>query len=174
MDSFVSSHFRHCYPSTSRISTSPTLPTIHSEHLLTASCLSDAITDKSTGTPETRHFSNSSHQYAPAGGEGPNFPKLDIALQTLHMLGRWASSSTIKEEANNNSKFAHYTGTKEWGRLLMQVGQRMLDATMRNKTLVSFLQTYRMSHTLTRPFLLSSSSSWSLALPFFIRVLLLV
>jgi len=114
-------------------------------------------TDKSTGAPETHHFLDLSHRYASEGGEGPNFPELDITLKTSRMLRRWASSSTIEEEPDD-SEWAPYTGTKEWGRFSMQVGQRLLDATTRNKALVSFLQTYHISHTLTRLFFLSSSS----------------
>jgi len=115
-------------------------------------------TDKSTGAPETHHFLDLSHRYASEGGEGPNFPELDITLKTSRMLRHWPSSSTIEEEADD-SDCAPYTGTKEWGRFSMQVGQKMLDATMKNKVLVSYLQTYRILHTLIRPFFLSSSSS---------------
>ena len=117
-------------------------------------------------------FLDLSHRYASEGGEGPNFPELNIALKTSRMLRRWASSSTIEEEPDD-SECAPYTRTGEWGRFSMQVGQKVLDATTRSKALVSFLQTYHISHTLTRPFLFSSSSSWSLALPFFIRFLVL-
>jgi len=141
------------------------------EHLHTGTAtqrLRSQSTDKST-----HHFLNLSHQYASEGGEGPNFPEIDIALKTSRTSRRWPSSSTIEEEADD-SECAPYTGTKEGGRFSMQVGLKVLDATMKNKVLVSFLQTYHISHTLTRSFVFSSYSSWSLALPFFIRLLVLV
>ena len=117
--------------------------------------LRSQFTSRPNDVPESYHFPQSSHQYASEGG-GSDFRELDIALQTSQMSRRRALTSTIKEdEEADNSKHAAYTKTKEWGRLSTQVGQRLLDATTRNKTLVSFLQTCRASHTLTRPFLLS-------------------
>jgi len=90
------------------------------------------------GAPGTYRPTKSPHQYTPEGGEVFDFPELDMALQTSRMLGHWAASSTIEED-DEDSKHADYTITKELGRSSTQVGQRFLDATMRNKTLVSFL-----------------------------------
>jgi len=109
-------------------------------------------TCRPTGTPETYHRTKSSHQYATEGGEGFNSTELDTALQTSQMLGRWLSSSTIEEEESGSFRHAPYTGMKGWGRLSIQVGQRVLNATTRNKTLVSFLQICRTLHPLTVPF----------------------
>jgi len=125
------------------------------------------------GTVTHHHFPKSCHQYVSERGEGPsNLAELNIALRTSRRC--WASLSTIDEEEEEASDNDHasYTCMKEWGRLPTQVGQRLLDATRKNKVLVSCLQTYYTSHTLTRPLLFSSSSSWFLALPFFIPVLL--
>ena len=87
-----------------------------------------------------------------------NLPELDVASHTSQMLGHQASSSTIEED-DEDSERAAYTRIKELGRLSTQVGQRLLDTTRRDKTLVSFHQTYHILHTLIRPFLFSSSSS---------------
>jgi len=97
------------------------------------------------GAPGTYRSTKSPHQYTPEEGEIFDFPELDMALQTSQMLGHWASSSTIEED-DEDYKRAAYTIPTELGRSSTQVVQRLLDATRRNKTLVSFLSTCRTSH----------------------------
>jgi len=106
-------------------------------------CAREQLHAGTAGTITHHHFPKSPHQYVSERGEGPsNLAELNIALRTSRRC--WASLSTIDEEEEEASDNDHasYTCMKEWGRLPTQVGQRLLDATRKNKVLVSCLQTY--------------------------------
>ena len=177
MDSFVSSsRFRRSYASMTSIPPSPTFPTVHSGPGSGISARQDAKkrTNESGGPDETgvttsfrfarEHLRTGTAVDCPRSlspsrpngalgtypeGEGVfDSPELDMALRTPQTLGHWSSSSTIEEDDEDSNRAA-YTITKELGRSSTQVGQRLLDATMRNKTLVSFTLDLSQVHTVT-------------------------